>query len=36
MPLSGVRPGRYVLRIEARTLLANGAAATREVELRVR
>jgi VWFA-related protein len=36
MPLSGVAAGRYVLRIEARTLLANGATATRGVELRVR
>jgi VWFA-related protein len=36
IPLSQIAPGRYVLRIEARTLLANGATATREVELRVR
>jgi VWFA-related protein len=36
IPLRQVAPGRYVLRIEARTLLANGATAAREVELRVR
>jgi VWFA-related protein len=36
IPLSQIAPGRYVLRIEARTLLANGATATREVELHVR
>ncbi len=29
-------PGRYVLRVEAATLLANGATAKREVEFRVR
>jgi hypothetical protein len=34
--LSPFAPGRYVLRIEARTLLAGGATAAREVELRVR
>ena len=34
--LSPFAPGRYVLRIEARTLLASGATAAREVELRVR
>jgi hypothetical protein len=34
--LRQIAPGRYVLRIEARTLLASGAAAVREVELRVR
>jgi VWFA-related protein len=34
--LNQFAPGRYVLRIEARTLLASGATAAREVELRVR
>jgi hypothetical protein len=34
--LNPFAPGRYVLRIEARTLLASGATAAREVELRVR
>jgi VWFA-related protein len=34
--LRQIAPGRYVLRIEARTLLASGAFAVREVELRVR
>jgi VWFA-related protein len=29
-------PGRYVLRVEAQTLLANGATAMRELEFRVR
>jgi VWFA-related protein len=36
IPLNQLSPGRYVLRIEARTLLANGSNAMREVELRVR
>jgi len=36
IPLSQFAPGRYVLRIEARTTLANGGTASREVELRVR
>ncbi len=34
--LSEFAPGRYVLRIEGRTLLANGGSAAREVEFRVR
>jgi VWFA-related protein len=36
IPLKDFRPGRYVLRVEAQTLLANGASAVREVEFRVR
>ena len=36
IPLAQFAPGRYVLRLEARTLLANGAAAARDVEFRVR
>jgi VWFA-related protein len=36
IPLSQFAPGRYVLRIEARTTLANAGTASREVELRVR
>ena len=36
IPLKGVPPGRYVLRVEAKSTLANGAAAAREIELLVR
>jgi VWFA-related protein len=36
IPLAQFPPGRYVLRIEAKSLLAKGQAATREVEFRVR
>lgn len=36
IPLKGLAPGRYVLRMDARILLAGGAAASREVEFRVR
>jgi VWFA-related protein len=36
IPLQDFAPGRYVLRVEARTLLAGGAAAARELEFRVR
>ena len=36
IPLKGLAPGRYVLRVEARILLADGATAMREVEFRVR
>jgi VWFA-related protein len=36
IPLNSYAPGRYVLRIEARTLLASGATTAREVELRIR
>jgi VWFA-related protein len=36
IPLAGIAPGRYVVRVEAQTLLANGPTAIREVEFRVR
>jgi VWFA-related protein len=36
VPLKGVAPGRYVLRVEAQSLLTNGASASREVEITVR
>jgi VWFA-related protein len=36
LSLAQLPPGRYVLRVEARTLLANGGTASREVEFRVR
>ncbi len=36
IPLKGVAPGRYVLRVEAQTLLSGGATAAREVEILVR
>jgi hypothetical protein len=36
IPLKDLEPGRYVLAVRARTLLANGATASREVEFRVR
>jgi VWFA-related protein len=36
IPLKGFAPGRYVLRVEARTLLTNGGTAMRELEFRVR
>jgi VWFA-related protein len=36
IPLKGFAPGRYVLRVEARTLLSNGGTAVREVEFRIR
>lgn len=36
VPLAELPPGRYVLRVEARTLLANGGTAARELEFRVR
>jgi VWFA-related protein len=35
-PLSGLAPGRYVLRITARSFLANTTPVSREVEFRVR
>lgn len=35
IPLKGFAPGRYVLRVEARALLSDGAAVSREVEFRV-
>ena len=36
IPLAKLAPGRYVLRVEARTLLTNGGTASRELEFRVR
>lgn len=36
VPLAGFAAGRYVLRIEAQTLLAGGGTAARELEFRVR
>jgi hypothetical protein len=36
VPLAGMPPGRYVLRVEAQTLLAGGPVASRELELRIR
>jgi len=36
IPLAGFAPGRYVLRISAKSLLGNSEAATREVEFRIR
>jgi VWFA-related protein len=36
IPLAQLAPGRYVLRVEARTLLTNGGTAARELEFRVR
>jgi hypothetical protein len=36
IPLKGVAPGRYVLKVEAQSLLSNGATTAREVEFRVR
>lgn len=36
VPLAGYKPGRYVLRVEARASLANGGSAARELEFRVR
>jgi VWFA-related protein len=36
VPLKDVAPGRYVLRVEAQSLLTNGASASREVEITVR
>ena len=36
LPLAQFAPGRYVLRVEARTLLSNGGTAARELEFRVR
>ncbi len=35
IPLKGVAPGRYVLRVEAKSTLSNGASAAREIELLV-
>jgi hypothetical protein len=36
IPLAQFAPGRYVLRIEARSLVAKGQPVAREVEFRVR
>jgi hypothetical protein len=36
VPLKGVAPGRYVLRVEAQSTLANGGSAAREIEITVR
>jgi len=36
VPLKGVTPGRYVLRVEAQSFLSNGATAAREIEFTVR
>ena len=36
IPLAGYRPGRYVLRVDARASLSGEAAAARELEFRVR
>ena len=36
VPLAGYRPGRYVLRIEAKSQLSDGGSAARELEFRIR
>ena len=36
LPLTQLAPGRYVLRVSARSLISNGVTATREVEFRIR
>jgi VWFA-related protein len=36
IPLKSIAPGRYVLRIEAQSLLSNGANAVRELEFQIR
>jgi VWFA-related protein len=36
LPLGDLTPGRYVLRVTAKSLIGNGATATREVEFRIR
>jgi VWFA-related protein len=36
IPLKGFAPGRYVLRVEARTLLSDGSTASRDIEFRIR
>jgi VWFA-related protein len=36
VPLAGLSPGRYVLRVEAQAQISNGASASRELEFRVR
>ena len=36
VPLTGMAPGRYVLRVTAKSLLGNSEPVTRELEFRVR
>jgi hypothetical protein len=36
LQLGDLPPGRYVLRVSAKSLVANGGSATREVEFRIR
>lgn len=36
IPLTGLAPGRYVLRVEARVLAADGPSTSRELEFRIR
>jgi hypothetical protein len=36
LPLGDLPPGRYVLRVTAKSLAASGGSATREVEFRIR
>ncbi len=36
IPLNGVAPGRYVLRVDAQSSLSNATVAAREIEIRVR
>lgn len=36
VPLHGLAPGRYVLRVEAQSMLSNGSTVSRETEFRVR
>jgi VWFA-related protein len=36
IPLAGIAPGRYVLRVEARMMLSQGDVVSRELEFRVR
>jgi len=36
IPLSAIAPGRYVLRVEAKSLLGNSTPITREIEFRVK
>jgi VWFA-related protein len=35
VPLKGIAPGRYVLKVEAQSLLSNGPTASREIEITV-
>jgi hypothetical protein len=36
VPLAGMAPGRYVLRVEAQSFLSGGSTIQRELEFRVR